>query len=82
MAWLDSQWNEPSRTDYYLMQVAREVKRVLSSKPASVKLLDFKLPFGEEAKPTKPTDKQIEAHKATWIGRLGGKVIRKFKSKA
>jgi len=25
MEWLDRQWNEPNRTDRYLMQIAREI---------------------------------------------------------
>jgi hypothetical protein len=25
MEWLDQRWNEPDRTDHYLMQIAREV---------------------------------------------------------
>jgi hypothetical protein len=27
MEWLDRQWNEPSRTDFYLMQIAHDVER-------------------------------------------------------
>lgn len=47
-AWIDRQWNRPDRTDFYLMQVACEVRRVLSRKPAGIKIDDFRLPFGEE----------------------------------
>lgn len=41
MAWLDMQWNRPSRTDYYLMRIAA----MLSGK--KVKLEDMKVKFKE-----------------------------------
>ncbi|MEM2932493.1 MAG: hypothetical protein QXI61_06600 [Nitrososphaerota archaeon] len=37
--WIDNQWNNPSRTDYYLMQIAR----MLSSRKCSID--DFRLKF-------------------------------------
>lgn len=71
MAWLDKQWSVPSRTDYYLMQIAQAVSRVLSKKPKAIKLKHFKLSFGESNKP-KPSklsaDERTAASKARWGG--------------
>lgn len=41
--WLEEQWNEPSRTDHYLMQIACEVANVLRKK--RIPQGKFKIPF-------------------------------------
>lgn len=54
--WLFEEWNKPSRTDHYLMQITAEVVRTPGrwwGKLPKVKLDDFRIPF-VEAKPTKP----------------------------
>lgn len=51
--------DQPSRTDYYLMQIAREVRRVLSKKPNKIQLKDFLIPFG------KPPRKQLTKEEKT-----------------
>ena len=51
--WLDSQWNEPSLTDHYLMQIATEVRRVLSKNPNDIKLDDFKIEFSKPKRASK-----------------------------
>lgn len=68
LAWLDSQYEVPARGDFYLMQVAAEVRRVLSKKPSAIKLSDFHLRFSERA----PASKQQAAavSKAAWVGRM------------
>lgn len=50
MAWLDRQWDRPSRTDNYLMQVAYqvayEVRRIFSTNSANMPTMgEFKLRF-------------------------------------
>lgn len=45
MAYLGEEWNQPDRSDHYLMQIAMEVRRVLHKNPSSVKLDDMKIPF-------------------------------------
>jgi len=86
MIWLEEQWNEPSRTDYYLMQIAREVATVLMKNSDTVKVGQFKLPFeikpklDQNSKPPKPDAKTIATRaKQGWLARLGGNVIRKVK---
>lgn len=87
MAWRQLEWNRPSRTDHYLMQIALEVRRVLAKRPAMYKLMQFIIDFTfpnltktEEAEPsgfktpqltTDPV--KIAAAKAAWGVMLGAK---------
>ena len=80
--WLNKQWSVPSRTDYYLMQIAREIKRVLSANPDNISTLDFKIAFSDEDEDQKPPpqDPKITAMhaKKLWMSRVGGNVtVRK-----
>lgn len=71
IAWLDQQWNKPDRSDHYMMQVAAEVRRVLSKKPQSIKLGHFLLKF-EFVPPRPTTSKQaLAASKAKWFAAVG-----------
>lgn len=75
-AWLQKQWNEPDRSDYYLMQIAREIRYVLSKKKMPKTLEMFKLPFGwtKKAKAKPMTEKQkVSQAKSRWFGMLGVK---------
>ena len=80
-AWIDQQWNRPSRSDYYEMQTACQVARVLAKSPGNIKIEHFKLPFGEDGTRQQKAeeDKKIaEQAKASWAGVLSmklGKVI-------
>lgn len=53
LAYFDALLDRPDRTDSYLMQIACEVRRVLSKKPGEIKLKDFRLRF-ETVKKEKP----------------------------
>lgn len=79
LAYFGDQWNEPDRSDYYLMQIAMEVRRVLHSNPSQVKLEHAKIPFtpieSGIKKIKKPLtaaerDKATALAKAAWAGRL------------
>lgn len=81
MAWLDKQWNQPDRSDHYLMQVSRDIARVLSKHPGRIQTKDFKIEFERDGKPlageVKPEISLEEAaarSKAVWRFRL--KAIR------
>ena len=68
-AWKRDQWNNPSRTDYYLMQIAGCVKHVLSKRKWSIG--SMKIPF-KAAKQHKPSaDEVTRQAKARWFARLG-----------
>lgn len=41
--WVDSQWDRPDRTDYYLMQIAAQVYHVL--RKGAIDLNKFKIRF-------------------------------------
>lgn len=75
--WFKQQWNEPNRSDHYLMQIACEIVRVNLKKGAAqkLKLSQFLLPFkwimgGQAVSP----EEAARQAKRTWIARLGGKV--------
>lgn len=75
--WLDMEWSRPSRSDYYTMQVATEVRRVLSKNPNAIQIKDFHLPFGEYGKQQskKASDAEIaQQAKASWAAILGAKL--------
>lgn len=71
--WLSSQWNEPSRTDHYLMQVAAESFRPHARHPEAVKMDSYRLKFytTREAKPSATSvieerKARAERSRATW----------------
>lgn len=68
LVWLDGQWNVPDRHDSYLMQIAAEVRRVLSRKPNAIKLSDFQLTFQRQAE---VPAKDVASMKAVWLQRVG-----------
>lgn len=43
--WERDQWNEPSRSDHYLMQTACEAARPHTKNPNSLRFDKFKIPF-------------------------------------
>ena len=72
LAWLDAQWNKPSRLEYYLMQIAQEVRRVLSKKPKLIKLKDFLINFGGKKNEKVDYQKTVLASKMTWLAPVMG----------
>ena len=76
--YLREEWNEPSRSDWYLMQVAAEIRAIgqsFSKTPKPVRLQDLKIEFKEERrKEKKPLTKEERAKiaKAIWMARLNG----------
>lgn len=71
MDWLDDQWEKPSRTDNYLMQIALEIRSVLSKNPRSIKLQHFLLKFlGKE--PELTPEQATRQAKARWGGVIRG----------
>ncbi len=78
IVYLNGEWNNPSRTDHYLMLIATEVRRVLSKRPNSIKLPQFKLNFDDGIKEKKLSKKEAsKISKARWFGSLGKNIIRK-----
>lgn len=50
LQYLDEEWNTPTRSDHYLMQIAAEVRRVLAKRPRTIRLKDFFLKFTKAKK--------------------------------
>lgn len=77
--WLKSEWNNPSRTDSYLMQLAAETRRSMSSNPGSIKMDQFKIEFtfkdrnkdNEQPVSEEFLAMQTAVSKAKWIGLAG-----------
>lgn len=77
LQWLRDQWENPDRTDYYLMQIAAEVRRGNAKNPRSVDANDFKMKFRESGRSRRYSRRNLTREqaasisKATWMMRLG-----------
>lgn len=70
LSWLEEEWNVPSRSDYYMMQLITVVNRIMRKNPRSVKLEDAKMKFSRG--PTKPQksisrEQAAAASKSRWL---------------
>lgn len=76
-AWELDDMNVLGKNEYYLMQTACEARRVLSSKPSSIKLEHFKLTFKD--KTSRPMDEasknMLAVTKSVWITRMHSEII-------
>jgi len=75
-------WNLPDRTDHYLMQIACEVRRVLSKDPASITNDQFKIGFEKRKHLTRKEKRaakkaQRELNMAKWKALAGYKEPKK-----
>lgn len=68
-AWDREEWNKPSRTDYYLMQLTLAIYRVNSKTPGSVRMKDCELKFTQTQKPSAVS--AAKWSKSVWFGALG-----------
>lgn len=70
--WIEIDWNTPSRSDHYVMQVGQKVERVLHRKPKSVTLDGQKIRFAARGgKVANDSDKRAAVTalaKAQWLG--------------
>jgi len=77
-AWTELEWNRPSRSDYYTMQVGATIEAVNSKKRSRIDLNKRKIKFksGTSQQPRGLTREQImELHKKSAIARAcGGKM--------
>lgn len=77
VAWLDLEWDRPSRADHYAMQIARCVLQANAKKGARVKHDDMRLKF------LAPTPKPVSVEVATawsqakWFAALGMETPKK-----
>lgn len=82
-AYLDNEMNTPGKTEYYLAQIAAEVRRFVAKDPKSPKLADFLNPvkFIRKSQKQEKIDRRLEANraKAFWFAATG--LIGKGKNK-
>ena len=82
IAHLDSEWNKPSRSDYYLMQIALEIRRFMmgfSKEGKAPEMGDLILSFSSQRfeseleKEVTPEEIKVKAEisKAVWFARTG-----------
>lgn len=73
LAWIEESWSIPDRTDHYLMQIAQEVRRVLSKSPNRIQMKDFEVKFvSKDRKVTaQEKEKSVRTSKSTWFVALG-----------
>lgn len=84
LAWKRIEFETPSRSDYYLMQIAQEVRRVLHKNPAKVMLDHFLLKFKKNSASSKSDidkSKMISESKARWFAAVGLDKDGKLKGK-
>lgn len=73
-----AEWDEPSKTDFYLMQVAQLICQVNAKKGKRYRLEQFRIRFKEQKRVETEEEKaeNLKRLKAAAIARVGGKVVR------
>lgn len=70
----EQEWDQPDRTDQYLMQIAREIV-VLRTNSNRHKVEDFKLKFSENKQRPMTVEQKTALAKARWAARAGKKHV-------
>ncbi len=68
LAYIEEEWKEPNRTDFYLMQISQEMRRTVSKNPNRIKLEHFRLKFGTKQEKQRM---DMEQSKSFWKQVLG-----------
>ena len=74
LAWIEDQWQKTDKVDWYLAQIAAEIRRGHVKKPRSVKLKHLLLKFRQDdvgAVPQLTKDQITAIQKTRWSRRLG-----------
>jgi len=75
LVWEREQWNDPSRSDHYLMQIAQAI---YASKSRSSAALDkFKIPFKFIRRQAQSNQNMADLAKSRWFGITGFKRNKK-----
>lgn len=69
--WLRDENNRPQRIDYYLMQIAAEIRKPNVKNHRKVRTGDFRLVFKDVDKVEEGMEAKIKRSKSAWIGVLG-----------
>jgi hypothetical protein len=71
LKWLDEQMSTPDRGDWYLMQIACEVRRFMMKDPGRVKPEDFRLRFERPGQKRLTREEATAWSKARWFAAAG-----------
>lgn len=80
LIYLKERWNNPTVTEFYLMQIAAEIRRTNAKHPKKIKLDQLRIRFQDAKKkvsrPLTPQERKArtEASKALWLGLFKNKV--------
>ena len=78
-AWLNEQWNKPSRTDYYLMRIAQRVHQQWNNKTV-VGVDDQRVQFEMKKVVELTQEEKVARSKAIWKG--GVKAAERLEERA
>ena len=73
-AWLEAEWDKPSRDNWYQMATTTAVMRVLAKNPGQITVADRKLKFESQDKKASPEQRrqvEVAQSKARWVGGMG-----------
>lgn len=75
LRYLETEWNRPTRDNWYAMQIAAEIRQIrngFSKNPKGVSLNSLKLKFQRPGAGKKMSDHEYHLHELAWRARLGG----------
>jgi hypothetical protein len=71
-AWVEAQWNQPDRSDHYLMLLCTILSKVNSKNPDRVTMSGMKIKFTRpDSSKVQTKEGAAEMSKVGWFGRLG-----------
>lgn len=71
LAWINEDLGSPSRSDWYAMQIAAEIRKTRAKSPNRVSLSDMKLKPKEDSTPPVTRKEAADRSRAYWLGSLG-----------
>lgn len=71
MAWIEEDQDTPSKSDWYLMQIAMEIVRSRAKDPSKIHLNDMRLKREKKAETPKSIEEAAAASKSRWSGAVG-----------
>ncbi len=77
LAYLDEEWNRPSRMDHYLMVIVYTIANLFNKKAKQFRSKDYTLTFGgtrsKKKKPMTEAEQKaaVRQSKSRWFGMLG-----------
>jgi hypothetical protein len=71
LAWLEEQWNAPSRSDYYTMALITVVRQLLAKNPNSITIEKARLKFSSAKSIEQTREEADRKSKAYWLPLVG-----------